>query len=157
MRAALCLAVALILPLAACAQDTPAVQEDVQTRNDLRQTVNQDVMSQEVMSQDVMSEASPLPPSPAIACKGLAQQGGLVICKTTSNAKVKIARSEDDFYYESANGEGLLFVGFDRDEKANFVEYGGERLSFDLTQRIYARRVKTHSGRVSKKENRLCV
>jgi len=35
-----------------------------------------------------------------ITCTGVAQQGGAVLCQTEPNAKVKVARSEKDFYFE---------------------------------------------------------
>jgi murein DD-endopeptidase MepM/ murein hydrolase activator NlpD len=75
--------------------------------------------------------------TPSIVCSGMAQQGGLIVCRTEPNAKVKIARGEDDFYFENADENGVLFVGFDRDEPDNFVEYAGERVSFDLSPRDY--------------------
>ena len=53
------------------------------------------------------------------------------------NAKVKVARSEKDFYFESADENGQIIIGFDRDETKNFVEVGGDRVSFDLTKRDY--------------------
>ena len=55
------------------------------------------------------------PQTPPIACSGMAQQGGLILCRTEPNAKVKIARGEDDFYFENADENGVLFVGFDRE------------------------------------------
>jgi len=77
------------------------------------------------------------PQASPIACTGMEVQGGLMVCRTDPNAKVKIARGEDDFYYENADENGVLFVGFDRDETDNFVEYGGERVKFHLTPRKY--------------------
>jgi murein DD-endopeptidase MepM/ murein hydrolase activator NlpD len=88
---------------------------------------------------DVVAAPSTAPstgPVP-IACSGIARQGGLVICKTEPNAKVKIARGEDDFYFENADEAGVLLVGFDRDETTNFVEYAGDRVSFEFSNRDY--------------------
>ena len=48
------------------------------------------------------------PPVPMIDCSGMFQQGGLAICKTRPKSKVKIGRSADDFYYETANADGVL-------------------------------------------------
>ena len=70
-------------------------------------------------------------------CTGVAQQGGVVLCQTKPNAKVKVARSEKDFYFENADENGQIIVGFDRDEKNNFVEVAGDRISFDLKLREY--------------------
>jgi len=72
-----------------------------------------------------------------ISCSGVAQQGGAVLCQTTPNAKVKVARSEKDFYFESADENGQIIIGFDRDETKNFVEVAGDRVSFDLKPRDY--------------------
>ena len=72
-----------------------------------------------------------------LSCTGVVQQGGAVLCQTKPNAKVKIARSEKDFYFETANDKGQIIIGFDRDEGANFIEAAGERVSFDLTPREY--------------------
>ena len=74
---------------------------------------------------------------PKISCTGIAKQGGAVLCKTEPNAKVKIARSEKDFYFENADANGKLIVGFDRDETNTFLEAAGERVAFDLTPRDY--------------------
>jgi len=72
-----------------------------------------------------------------LSCTGVAQQGGAVLCQTSPNARVKVARSEKDFYFENANEEGLIIIGFDRNEKSNFVEVEGQRVSFDLKLREY--------------------
>ncbi len=78
---------------------------------------------------------APLPQVSPIHCEGIAQQGGAVLCHTVPNAKVKIGRSQSDFYFESADDQGRLLVGFDRDEKDNYVEFGGRRINFDMDQR----------------------
>ena len=72
-----------------------------------------------------------------ITCSGVVYQGGAVLCRTTPNAKVKVARSEKDFYFENADENGQIIVGFDRDEKNNFVEVAGDRVTFDLKPRDY--------------------
>ncbi|MEP1231113.1 MAG: M23 family metallopeptidase [Litorimonas sp.] len=74
---------------------------------------------------------------PVIFCTGVAQQGGAVLCQTAPHAKVKVARSEDDFYFENADADGHIIIGFDRDEKENFIEAKGERVTFDLAARDY--------------------
>ena len=48
-----------------------------------------------------------------------------------------MARSEKDFYFENADEHGHIIIGFDRDEKRNFVEVQGDRVSFDLKTREY--------------------
>lgn len=72
-----------------------------------------------------------------ITCSGVTEQGGAVLCQTEPNAKVKVARSEKDFYFESADENGQIIIGFDRDETKNFVEVAGDRVSFDLKSRDY--------------------
>lgn len=72
-----------------------------------------------------------------ITCSGVTEQGGAVLCQTEPNAKVKVARSEKDFYFESADENGQIIIGFDRDEGKNFVEVAGDRVSFDLKSRDY--------------------
>jgi len=72
-----------------------------------------------------------------IDCLGIPEQGGAVLCQTLPNAKVKIARSEKDFYFENADADGKLIVGFDRDEAKTFVEAAGDRVTFDIKPREY--------------------
>ena len=70
-------------------------------------------------------------------CRGIAKQGGLVVCKTAPNARVEVGRSENDTYTQTANKDGILLVGFDRDEPAAFVRIGDERIDFDIQPREY--------------------
>ena len=72
-----------------------------------------------------------------ITCQGIALQGGAVLCQTAPNAKIKVERSENDFYFENADSQGRIIIGFDRDEGENFIEAGGERVTFDLAARDY--------------------
>jgi len=60
-----------------------------------------------------------------------------MLCQTAPNAKVKVGRSQDDVYYESADPDGRLIIGFDRDETQSFVETDGHRLDFDIEPRDY--------------------
>jgi murein DD-endopeptidase MepM/ murein hydrolase activator NlpD len=70
-------------------------------------------------------------------CEGIAKQGGLVICQTTPNARVEVGRSENDTYTQTANKNGVLLVGFDRDEPAAFVRVGDARVDFNIEKRDY--------------------
>ena len=70
-----------------------------------------------------------------ISCKGVFEQGGLAKCVTKPNAKVKIGRSLDDFYYETSDNDGVILVGFDRDETETFVSVGPETVKFKLKKR----------------------
>lgn len=72
-----------------------------------------------------------------VTCEGVIEQGGAVLCQTEPNAKVKVARSDKDFYFENANENGQIIIGFDRDETKNFVEVSGDRVSFDIKPRDY--------------------
>ena len=79
-----------------------------------------------------------VPPASALfRCQGIAKQGGLVVCKTAPNARVEVGRSENDTYTQTANKDGILLVGFDRDEPAAFVRVGDERIDFDIQPREY--------------------
>lgn len=70
-------------------------------------------------------------------CHGIAKQGGLVVCQTEPNARVDVGRSENDTYTQTADKNGVLLVGFDRDEPAAFVRIGDERINFDIKPRSY--------------------
>lgn len=72
-----------------------------------------------------------------LTCNGIAKQGGLVICQTEPNARVEVGRSENDTYTQSADKNGVLLVGFDRDEPAAFVRVGEQRVDFDIQKRDY--------------------
>jgi murein DD-endopeptidase MepM/ murein hydrolase activator NlpD len=74
---------------------------------------------------------------PQLTCHGIVKQGGVVICPTTPNARVEVGRSENDTYNQSADNNGVLLVGFDRDEPAAFVRVGEQRVDFDITPREY--------------------
>lgn len=91
------------------------------------------------------------PQAMPLECTGIIAQGGLVNCLTLPNAKVKIGRSADDFYYESADKNGRIIVGFDRDETKTIIQalpvgkseassgplLPSNNVSFDLTKREY--------------------
>ena len=77
------------------------------------------------------------PDRTGIDCHGIAKQGGLVVCHTTPNARVEVGRSENDTYTQTADKDGVLLVGFDRDEPAAFVRVGDARVDFDIEKREY--------------------
>lgn len=77
-------------------------------------------------------------------CKGIFEQGGLATCRTLPGASVKIGRSADDYYLETADANGLIVVGFDRDETQAILQAmpfkdaaltPSAPLSFNFTQR----------------------
>ncbi len=146
MRALALTVLALAFPLVACsAQESSAQITSVSDVCSWGQKCDQDgkpILSEgekkfsEKSSKEFREKATLRRSSP-LSCSGVAKQGGAVVCQTLPNQKVKIARGEDDFYYEEANELGQLIVGFDRDEKTNFVEVAGDRVTFDFTPRDY--------------------
>ena len=132
MRWFVSLALAFAISGSACAQEESIQQEQqITSVEELLEVVRGD--------EATIAEAREIvsPWRGGINCTGVAQQGGAVLCQTNPNARVKVARSEKDFYFENANEEGLIIIGFDRNEKSNFVEVEGERVSFDLKPRKY--------------------
>ena len=121
----------LTVPLGACAQEAQKEPKEakIESVEDLLAAVGDGDVKH--------SHDNQLHWRKAITCEGVTQQGGAVLCQTLPNQKVKIARGEDDFYFEQANENGQLIVGFDRDETTNFVEVAGERITFDFTPRDY--------------------
>ncbi len=146
----------------ACAAETPAVEAEAQleTVGELLDKVREDAAKlspeerkarQEKFRQAIEDEKKNprslrynyfLP----LECTGIIEQGGLVKCQTVPNAKVKVGRSADDFYYESADDTGHIIVGFDRDETKTLIQAvsanGAElqpskTVSFDLKKREY--------------------
>ena len=72
-----------------------------------------------------------------LTCHGIAKQGGLVVCQTQPNARVEVGRSENDTYVQTADKNGVILVGFDRDEPTAFVRVGEARVDFDIQKRDY--------------------
>ena len=72
-----------------------------------------------------------------LTCVGVPKQGGAVKCQTLPNAKVKVGRSEDDFYYENADENGEIIVGFDRDETRTLISVTNETVEYNFTPRDY--------------------
>ncbi|WP_409432194.1 M23 family metallopeptidase [Litorimonas sp. RW-G-Af-16] len=127
MRAVMLTSLALAWPLNACAAEAPESDQIIMTEQERANVEYIEDLQSDLLNVELAK----------ITCTGVAQQGGAVMCQTEPNAKVKIARSEKDFYFEKANEFGQLIVGFDRDETSNFVEIEGERVSFDFTPRSY--------------------
>ena len=123
------LALAFAISGSACAQES-----DNLIKEPFRQSVTTETISNDDGS---ISEIKTKTVDLSISCLGVTEQGGAVLCQTAPNAKVKVARSEKDFYFESADENGQIIIGFDRDETKNFVEVAAERVSFDLKSRDY--------------------
>jgi len=133
MRWAASLALVFAVCGSACAQETSEKQK---TEEEIISEYRE-VLAQKDNIHPAHSGKVPDTTSLSISCTGVAQQGGAVLCQTGPNAKVKVARSEKDFYFESANEDGQIIIGFDRDETKSFVEVAGDRVSFDLKPREY--------------------
>lgn len=72
-----------------------------------------------------------------IDCHGITKQGGMVICQTTLNARVEVGRAENDTYAQYADANGVIIIGFDRDEPAAFARVGERRVNFTIEPREY--------------------
>ena len=129
MRWVVSLALAFAICGSACAQESDLVIKEPYLRDVEQKTT--------VENDGTISVMETKTPRLSIDCIGVTQQGGAVLCQTTPNAKVKVARSEKDFYFERADDNGQIIIGFDRDESKNFVEVAGERVNFDLKPRQY--------------------
>ena len=70
-------------------------------------------------------------------CHGITQQGGMVICETTPFARVEVGRGEDDVYPMTADENGVIIIGFDRDEPQAFARTETHRVNFDIQTREY--------------------
>lgn len=133
------LTLAACLSAAACGAETPAKDTNAPTKAPQLVTVAAEIIPPQT------------PQIMPLSCTGIVAQGGLVNCLTLPNAKVKIGRSADDFYYESADDAGRIVVGFDRDETKTLIqalptdktiaEFGSlpasQIVSFDLPKREY--------------------
>lgn len=122
---------AIFLPLSACAQDVSSPAQDDPALPEFKTVQTAPLTGSAPL---IQPETLPIP---NVICQGVAKQGGAVLCQTAPNAKVKVARSEEDFYFENADALGRIIIGFDRDEGENFIEANGERITFDLVARDY--------------------
>lgn len=75
--------------------------------------------------------------SAPLDCHGIVKQGGMVICQTAPNAKVQVGRAEDDTYLQTADENGIIIIGFDRDEPMAFAETATHRVNFLIEPREY--------------------
>lgn len=73
----------------------------------------------------------------SLDCHGITKQGGMVICRTAPNARVEVGRAEDDTYVQRADRNGVLIIGFDRDEPAAFARTSTHRVNFTIEPRDY--------------------
>ena len=149
MRWVASLALAFIVCGSACAQEeivTPAQPEaEVQAKTPTHNLRKAPELAKEPYRNPIPENSTkigpnlyaiPTPPL-KLYCYGVEKQGGAVMCRTKPNSKVKIGRSEKDFYYETADEAGYLLVGFDRDETRTIIEAEGKRLEYNFTPRDY--------------------
>ena len=127
---AIWLALVLALPVGACAQEVA---------QDTPEPTLKPELTQERLVQDDQKVVE-IGPFNAFSygCNGVVKQGGAVLCQTLPNQKVKVGRSAKDFYYESADENGQIVVGFDRDEKYAVIDLGvGDPIEYNFTAREY--------------------
>ena len=127
MRVSLAVGITALMSVSACAQeqsDAKAIEPVIE-------------VPVETVSQAAPVITPKIVEVPKISCTGVPEQGGAVKCQTSPNAKVKVGRSEDDFYYENADANGEIIVGFDRDETRALIGAAGETVEYNFTPRDY--------------------
>ncbi len=75
-----------------------------------------------------------------LSCAGVIEQGGLVRCQTQPYQSVRVSRGGDDFFNAKADANGVIFIGFDRDEKHAEISIPGKpesNIIYDLPARDY--------------------
>jgi len=134
MRAIL-LALALALPMGACGQAPQSA--DIP---EPRVKPFQDATQAEPSASDIAksSDNIQLRTRTKVGCEGVIKQGGAVLCQTRPNQEVKVGRSAKDFYYETADENGQILIGFDRNEKRAIINLGvGEPIEYNFQARKY--------------------
>ncbi|MEP4050831.1 MAG: M23 family metallopeptidase [Litorimonas sp.] len=132
------------IALTACAAEPeaealPTLRADIEAKvqeHDVREKIF-DVSQHRSPSDEIETALKLAQVEPILSCRGIIKQGGLVVCQTEPNARVEVGRSENDTYTQTADRNGVLLVGFDRDEPAAFVRVGDQRVDFDITPREY--------------------
>lgn len=81
--------------------------------------------------------SSSITPASPLDCHGITEQGGMVVCQTTPEARVEVGRAEDDVYPMYADANGVIIIGFDRDEPAAFARTATHRVNFEIRKRNY--------------------
>jgi murein DD-endopeptidase MepM/ murein hydrolase activator NlpD len=128
----------LMLSVSACGQDSqPEIQSVLDGSAVMAADANAKALEKTVKKTVKRSGLNADNPAPTITCTGVAEQGGAVKCQTRPNQKVKLGRSEDDFYYEQADENGEIIIGFDRDEKRALISAGDSGVEYNFTPREY--------------------
>lgn len=131
MMRSIWLSLLMVLPMSACGQvsETPEQSIPIPAPQSAAQQSEPQTPAFKI---DELGSTIQMPAEPALGCTGVIQQGGAVLCQTRPNSKVKIGRTPDDFYYENADSNGRILIGFDRDEKRALIDLGlGERFQYD--------------------------
>ncbi|MGJ8559101.1 MAG: M23 family metallopeptidase [Litorimonas sp.] len=142
------LAIAAIL-LVACsvqpeaeAQIAPVEAQEQPTKPEIKSV--QDLLTQvradaeaNGQTKTVTTDHDAWPAKPQLNCHGITKQGGMVICQTAPNARVEVGRAENDTYVQTADANGVIIIGFDRDEPAAFARVGERRVNFTIEPREY--------------------
>ena len=115
------------LTLAACA---PQSEADAQITS-ISGVDEEEIAYRRELADDLLS----LKIGPHLDCNGIVKQGGLVVCETMPNATVTIGRAENDTYTQAADANGIILIGFDRDEPPAFAVANGVRVDFDIAPR----------------------
>ncbi len=124
------LSLLLALPMSACGQATDNPTQSVPIPS---AQIGQDetVKQNTELKLDELNTIQ-IPAQPVYGCIGIIQQGGAVLCRTRPLQKVKIGRAANDFYYENADVNGEILIGFDRDEKRALIDLGlGDAYKYD--------------------------
>lgn len=109
----------MALPMSACGQ-APNSAEIPEPRVKPAET-----MALEKTAEPIPVQSAPVHSGPfQFGCTGVIKQGGAVLCRTAPNQKVKVGRSSKDFYFETADENGEILIGFDRDEKRAIIDLG---------------------------------
>lgn len=133
------IAIAAILLVAACGVQPEADAQITQTQA-VMETLKEDAraeVSREIGSGTIEFEMASETRFSGLDCHGITKQGGMVICQTTPNARVEVGRAENDTYTQTADANGILIIGFDRDEPAAFARVGDRRVNFTIEPRKY--------------------
>jgi len=131
------LSLLLALPMSACGQSTNSAEiPEPKVKPAEIATPQSEPKVIPPISPASSSASTPEPElqqSRKIGCDGIIAQGGAVLCHTLPNQRVKVGRSAKDFYFEQADENGQILIGFDRDEKRALIDLGiGDDHKYDF-------------------------
>lgn len=137
MRHAFWLSLIMALPMMACGQSQTELDDAIEAINS-----GEGIEHTELERQSYAQELAKLDEMDFVhsraGCVGIAKQGGAVLCQTHPEQPVKIGRSESDFYFENADENGQIIIGFDRNEKRALIDLGhGTVIEYSFENREY--------------------